>query len=98
MRASRPTCSDEPAATSLEGRPLQKVRFGAASRRVLRWVLDSLPLRFAALQASGKGLLRDQRQFHPPLSRAHAAKRNATRDPAQEAAAKRRRTHFAGFS
>src|SRR3954452_20080725 len=60
MRALRPTCSDEPAATSLEGRPLQKVRFGAASRRVFRWVPDSLPLRFAALQASGKGLLRDQ--------------------------------------
>src|SRR5829696_9013688 len=32
-------------------------------------------------------------QLSPLLSRAHAAKRNATRDPAQEAAAKRRRTH-----
>src|SRR5215207_4898745 len=59
----------------------------------LRWVPDRLPLRFAALQASGKARLTLWAQLSPPLSRAHAAKRNATRDPAQDSAAKRRQTH-----
>jgi hypothetical protein len=63
-----------------------------------RWVPDSLPLRFAPLQASGKARLTVLGAALSTLSRAHAAKRNATRDPAQDFAAKRRRTHFAEVS
>src|SRR3954453_23418997 len=43
-----------------DARARPKMRFGAAPRRVLRWVPDRLPLRFAALQASGKALLRER--------------------------------------
>src|SRR5215208_4576030 len=60
--------------TSAKGR-------ASGASRVLRWVPDSLPLRFAALQASGKARLRVWAQLSPLLSRAHGAKRNATRDP-----------------
>src|SRR4051812_49826735 len=50
-----------------------KGRVSGASR-VLRWVPDSLPLRFAPLQASGKARLRVWAQLSRLLSRAHAAK------------------------
>jgi hypothetical protein len=59
----------------------------------LRWVPDRLPLRFAALQASGKALSRGSRQSLHGFPGRMQRKRNATRDPAQQAAAKRRRTH-----
>src|SRR5215204_4094191 len=58
--------------TSAKGR-------ASGASRVLRWVPDRLPLRFAALQASGKARLMVWAQLSPLLSRAHAAKRNATR-------------------
>src|SRR5215207_9145441 len=53
----------------------------------LRWVPDRLPLRFAALQASGKARLRVWAQLSPPLSRAHAAK--AECDPGPSARLRR---------
>src|SRR5215216_4228826 len=70
-----------------DARARPKMRFGAASRRVLRWVPDSLPLRFAALQASGKVRLTVWAQLSPLLSRAHAAK--AECDPGPSARLRR---------
>src|SRR5215207_9661803 len=66
--------------------------------RFLRWVPDTLPLRCAPLQASGKGLLRGSRQSLHGFPGRMQRKRNATRDPAQDSAAKRRQTHFAEVS
>src|SRR5215218_1213045 len=57
----------------------------------LRWVPDRLPLRFAALQASGKARLRVWAQLSPPLSRAHAAKAECDPGPSARLAAKRPR-------
>src|SRR5829696_7190871 len=57
----------------------------------LRWVPDSLPLRFAALQASGKARLKVWAQLSPLLSRAHAAKAECEPGPSARLAAKRRR-------
>ena len=54
----------------------------------LRWVPDRLPLRFAALQASGKARLKVWAQLSPPLSRAHAAK--AECDPGPSARLRRK--------
>src|SRR5215203_4119109 len=66
----------------------------------LRWVPDRLPLRFAALQASGKARLRVWAQLSPPLSRAHAAKAECDPGPGarlrREAAPNSTRTSSTG--
>src|SRR5215207_6759645 len=74
------------------------MRFGAASRRVL--ALDpgspSTPLR--SVPGVRERAVERLALIFPPLSRAHAAKAEATRDPAQDSAAKRRRTLCAEVS
>ena len=97
MRVDNRQTGEGPSIANLHPETSAKERVSGAAR-VLRWVPDSLPLRCAPLQASGKGLLRGSRQSLHGFPGRMQRKRNATRDPAQNSAAKRRQTHFAEVS
>src|SRR5215218_5027848 len=80
--------------SSLAG-PLRKLRFGAASRRVLALGPGSPSTSLRSVTGVRERAVERFVLIFTPLSRAHAASAECDPGPAQDSAAKRRRTHFA---
>src|SRR5215218_1954740 len=75
--------------------PLRKLRFGAASRRVLALGPGSPSTSLRSVTGVRERAVERFVLIFTPLSRAHAASAECDPGPAQDSAAKRRRTHFA---